>query len=59
MIENCYMSNEHDKCIYSNIWKTHLLIFSSNLHVINETKKEKCLALTTFGVILFQLVCGN
>ena len=55
MIENCYMSNERDKCIYSNIWKIHLLIFSSNLHVINETKKEKCLVFNMFGDILFQL----
>ena len=55
MIENCYMSNERDKCIYSNIWKIHLLIFSSNLIVINETKKEKCLVFNMFGDILFQL----
>lgn len=46
MIENCYMLNERDKCINSNIWKTHLLIFSSNLHDINEIKKEKCLELS-------------
>jgi hypothetical protein len=48
MIENGYKSNECDKCIYSKSWENShviislyvddLLIFSSNLHVINETK---------------------
>ena len=48
MIENCYKSNECDKCIYYKTWENShviislygddLLIFGSNLHVINETK---------------------
>ena len=48
MIENGYKSNECDKCIYSKSWENShvivslyvddLLIFGSNLHVINETK---------------------
>ena len=48
MIENGYKSNECDKCIYYKTWKNshviiclyvdNLLIFGSNLHVINETK---------------------
>ena len=46
MIENGYKSNECDKCIYYKTWKNShviislyvddLLIFGSNLHVINE-----------------------
>ena len=49
MIENGYKSNECDKCIYYKTWENShviislcvddLLIFGSNLHVINETKK--------------------
>ena len=49
MIENGYKSNECDKCIYSKSWKNlhviislyvdDMLIFGSNMHVINETKK--------------------
>ena len=48
MIENGYKSNECDECIYYKTWKNShviiclhvddLLIFGSNLHVINETK---------------------
>ena len=48
MIENWYKSNESDKCIYYKTWENshviiclyvdNLLIFGSNLHVINETK---------------------
>ena len=48
MIENDYKSNECDKCIYSKSWNNlnviisfyldDMLIFGSNLHVINETK---------------------
>ena len=48
MIENCYKSNECDKCLYyKNCENSHviislyvddLLIFGSNLYVINETK---------------------
>ena len=48
MIENWYKSNESDKCIYYKTWENShiiislyvddLLIFGSNLHVINETK---------------------
>ena len=48
MIENDYKSNECDKCIYYKTWENShviislyvddLLIFGSNLHVINETK---------------------
>ena len=48
MIENGYKSNESDKCIYYKTWENShviislyvddLLIFGSNLHVINETK---------------------
>ena len=47
-IENGYKSNESDKCIYYKTWENShiiislyvddLLIFGSNLHVINETK---------------------
>ena len=46
MIENGYKSNESDKCIYYKTWENShviislyvddLLIFGSNLHVINE-----------------------
>ena len=49
MIENGYKSNECDKCIYSKSWNDlhviislyvdDMLIFGSNMHVINETKK--------------------
>ena len=49
MIENGYRSNESDKCIYSKLWNNlhviislyvdDMLIFGSNMHVINETKK--------------------
>ena len=48
MIENGYKSNEFDKCIYSKSWNNlhviislyvdDMLIFDSNMHVINETK---------------------
>ena len=48
MIENGYKSNECDKCIYYKTWENShvsislyvddLLIFGSNLYVINETK---------------------
>ena len=48
MIENGYKSNECDKCIYSKSWNNlhviislyvdDMLIFGSNMHVINETK---------------------
>ena len=48
MIENDYKSNECDKCIYSKSWNNlHviislyvdvMLIFGSNIRVINETK---------------------
>ena len=48
MIENGYKSNECDKCIYSKSWNNlhviislyvdDMLIFDSNMHVINETK---------------------
>ena len=49
MIENGNKSNECDKCIYSKSWNNlhviiislyidDMLIFSSNMHVINETK---------------------
>ena len=48
MIENGYKSNECDKCIYSKSWNNlHviislyvdvMLIFGSNMYVINETK---------------------
>ena len=48
MIENGYKSNECDKCIYSKLWNNlhviislyvdDMLIFDSNMHVINETK---------------------
>ena len=48
MIENGYKSNECDKCIYSKSWNDlhviislyvdDMLIFGSNMHVINETK---------------------
>ena len=51
MIENGYKSNECDKCIYSKSWNNlhvivslyvdDILIFGSNMHVINE--KKKCL----------------
>ena len=47
-IENDYKSNECDKCIYSKSWNNlhviislyvdYMLIFCSNMHVINETK---------------------
>ena len=49
MIENYYKSNKCDKCIYSKSWNNlhviislyvdDMLIFGSNMHVINETKK--------------------
>ncbi|RWR85165.1 putative Polyprotein [Cinnamomum micranthum f. kanehirae] len=52
MIENGYKSNESDKCIYYKSWENShaivslyvddLLIFGSNLHVINETKNMLC-----------------
>ena len=48
MIENGYKPNECDKCIYSKSWNNlhviislyvdAMLIFGSNMHVINETK---------------------
>ena len=48
MIENGYRSNECDKCIYSkslnnlhviiSLYVDAMLIFGSNMHVINETK---------------------
>ena len=48
MIENGYKSNECDKCIYSKSWNNlhviislyvdDMLIFGSNVHVINEMK---------------------
>ena len=48
MIENGYKSNECDKYIYSKSWNDlhviisiyvdDMLIFGSNMHVINETK---------------------
>ena len=48
MIENGYKSNECDKCIYSKLWNNlhviislyvdDMLIFGSNMHVINEMK---------------------
>ena len=48
MIENGYKSNKCDKCIYSKLWNNlhviislyvdGMLIFGSNMHVINETK---------------------
>ena len=48
MIESDYKSNEYDKCIYSKSWNNlhviislyvdDMLIFGSNMHVINETK---------------------
>ena len=48
MIENGYKSNECDKCIYSKSWNNlyviislyvdDMLIFGSNIYVINETK---------------------
>ena len=48
MIENDYKSNECNKCIYSKSWNNlhviiclyvdNMLIFGSNVHVINETK---------------------
>ena len=48
MIESDYKSNECDKCIYSKSWNNlhviislyvdDMLIFGSNMHVINETK---------------------
>ena len=46
--ENGYKSNECDKCIYSKSWNNlhviislyvdYMLIFGSNMHIINETK---------------------
>ena len=48
MIENSYKSNECDKCIFSKSWNNlhviislcvdDMLIFGSDMHVINETK---------------------
>ena len=48
IIENGYKSNKCDKCIYSKSWNNlhviislyvdDMLIFGSNMHVINETK---------------------
>ena len=48
MIENGYRSNECDKCIYSKLWNNlhifislyvdDMLIFGSNMNVINEMK---------------------
>ena len=48
MIENGYKSNEYDKYIYSKPWNNlhviislyvdDMLVFGSNMHVINETK---------------------
>ena len=48
MIENSYKSNESDKCIFSKSWNNlhviislcvdDMLIFGSDMHVINETK---------------------
>ena len=50
MIENGYKSNECDKYIYFESWNNlhviislymdDMLIFGSNMHVINETKKN-------------------